>query len=394
MVTQKQDIATKFENGDIPSQEDFKEIFDSFVHKDDDKASIAMVEVGIDDEHYITPALLRASIQNLGLITGNCYMPYKESYDGVSNYNNFDGISLYLKKSPIIHSVKIFKNGQLLVEGVDEDYAIDYDTAVITFTSDARNRNIEVDYWYKNIGSSSDAETGGSYSYMPYKESYEPPYNSNNYTNFDGTTLTLKKIPANYSIKAFKEGQLFLEGEDYSVNYDTGVLTFSSEVTDRNIEVDYWYKNLNTISGPGADDYVDLTTDQTIEGNKIFTDNVSGNSFIKSGGTSSQYLMADGSVKTSIASDYDAGHSGFNMVSIAGYQKFSNGLILQWAYLNSGSNTYTFPLSWPNRSFSVVLSTNRTSPGSSGYNHVANITNTSYYAVIDGTYGYMFAIGY
>ncbi|WP_281322476.1 beta strand repeat-containing protein [Flavobacterium aestivum] len=143
MATSRINISNKFENGDIPSQNDFGEIFDSFVHKDEDKANFQMVEAGIDNQHYVTPALLNTGLRNIGIITGNCYMPFKEHID------NFSGTTLSLEKLPIQYSVKVYKNGQLLLEG--EDYTINYDTAVITFSSNVSNRNIEVDYWYKNL---------------------------------------------------------------------------------------------------------------------------------------------------------------------------------------------------------------------------------------------------
>jgi hypothetical protein len=144
MATSRINISNKFENGDVPSQSDFGEIFGSFVHKDEDKANFQMVETGTDDQHYVTPALLRTGLQNIGIITGNCYMPFKEHID------NFSGTTLSLEKLPIQYSVKTYKNGQLLLEG--EDYTLNYDTAVLTFSSNVSDRNIEVDYWYKNFG--------------------------------------------------------------------------------------------------------------------------------------------------------------------------------------------------------------------------------------------------
>lgn len=116
------------------------------------------------------------------------------------------------------------------------------------------------------------------------------------------------------------------------------------------------------------------------------------NKFVANGGTATQYLMANGSVTT--GGTWDAGSQGYSLVSTAGYQKFSNGMILQWASLSSGSTTYTFPLAWPNVCLSIVLSTNRTNGGSLGTNHYGNLTKTQYYAVIDGTNGKMFSIGY
>ncbi|MBF7093214.1 hypothetical protein IUY40_16905 [Flavobacterium sp. ALJ2] len=146
MVTNRFNISTKFENGDIPSQSDFVEIFNSFVHKDEDKADFQMVEAGIDNERYVTPALLNAGLKNIGIITGNCYMPHKETFE-----STFSGTTLPLKKKPIQYSVKVFKNGQLLQEG--PDYTVNYNTAIITFSDEITNRNIEIDYWYKNFSS-------------------------------------------------------------------------------------------------------------------------------------------------------------------------------------------------------------------------------------------------
>lgn len=159
MVTNRTNISNKFENGDIPSQSDFGEIFDSFVHKDEDKATIQMVETGTDNESYVTPALLRAGLQNVGTITGNCYFPLKENFD------NFSGSTIYLKESPINFSVQAFKNGQLLLE--EKDYTVNYETAVLSFSTPITDRNIEIDYWYKNLESSNDST--GSTGSRPYK---------------------------------------------------------------------------------------------------------------------------------------------------------------------------------------------------------------------------------
>lgn len=138
----RKDIKPKFETNDTPSQGDFYEVFDSFVHKDEDKATIDMIDAGIDDEHYVTPALLRVGLQNAGVISGGSNLPFKEYK------NNFNESSIHLERLPIESSVKVFKNGQLLKEG--EDYTINYETAVITFPELVGFRNIEIDYWYKN----------------------------------------------------------------------------------------------------------------------------------------------------------------------------------------------------------------------------------------------------
>ncbi|WP_338840985.1 gp53-like domain-containing protein [Flavobacterium ginsenosidimutans] len=387
MATSRNDFHNKFNNGDIPSHLDFVEIFDNFVHKNDDKADLQMVETGTDNQHYITPALLKAAFQNAGIIAGNCYVPYKEFQD------NFSGSSIQLDPAPIADSAKVYKNGQLLKE--IEDYNVNYDSGVLTFSAPINGRNIEINYWSKNIDTESEGADSnpilGSLS-IPFKENFDE-------LTFNNDKITLTEIPVKDSIRIYKNGQLLREGQgkDYAVDYNNGIITFSAVIEDRNIEVDYWYKSTVTLSDLELNTkYVDLTTAQTIEGDKTFTEAVEGKSFIKTGGTSSQFLMADGSVSTSPGSDYDAGHAGFGILAFGngGYQKFSNGLILQWAYLTNNSTTYTFPLTWPNRALSVVLSTVRNSSGSKGFNHVYSITSTSYFAVIDGTYGYMFAIGY
>lgn len=384
MATSRNDFHNKFNNGDIPSHFDFVEIFDNFVHRDDDKANFQMVETGTDNQHYITPALLKAAFQNAGIIAGNCYVPYKEFQD------NFSGSSIQLDSAPIADSAKVYKNGQLLKE--IEDYNLNYDSGVLTFTAPISGRNIEINYWSKNF----DTETEGS-DYNPILGSLSIPYKENfDEETFNNDKITLKEIPVKDSIRIYKNGQLLREGvgKDYAVDYNNGNITFSAVISDRNIEVDYWYKSTVTLSDLELNTkYVDLTTAQTIGGNKTFTETIEGKSFIKTGGTSSQFLMADGSVSTSPGSDYDAGHF-ISILSSGGYQKFSNGLILQWAYLTNNSTSYTFPLTWPNRALSVVLSTVRDSSGSRGFNHVHKITSTSYSVIIDGDNGYMFAIGY
>lgn len=144
MAANRNDIINKFKDGMTPPEGDFKEIFDNFVHKYDDKATNAMIDAGIDDEHYVTPALLRVGLQNIGAITGGGNLPYKQHID------NFNESFIHLERLPIESSVKVFKNGQLLLEGEDGDYTINYETAVVTFPELVGFRNIEIDYWYKN----------------------------------------------------------------------------------------------------------------------------------------------------------------------------------------------------------------------------------------------------
>lgn len=381
MATSRNDFHNKFKDGDIPSHVDFVEIFDNFVHRDDDKADFQMVETGTDNEHYITPALLKSIFQNSGILSGNCYSPYKQYED------DFTGTTIELEFSPVENSVKVFKNGQLLEE--NEDYQLNSDTGIIIFSEGITSRNIELNYWFKNTNpTSGNSDSIFGKASIPYKENFSAD-------TFNDDTITLKETPLKYSVKIYKNGQLLREGKDYSIAEDSDVITFSAPISGRNIEVDYWFQSSISLTDPELNTkYVDLTTKQTVAGNKTFTEAVESKGFVKTGGTSNQYLMADGSVSNSTSSDYDAGHSPFGIPLTGGYQKFSNGLILQWDYIMNGSTNYTFPIAWPKRVGSVVLSTYRNSSGNKGFNHVYNVTNTSYNAIIDGSTGYMFAIGY
>lgn len=160
-TTSRPNIRSKFENNDIPTEEHFGQIIESFVHKDEDKADFQMVEIGTDNEHYITPALLNVGLQNIGIITGNSYMPKKEYFD-----ISLTGAStVSLEEFPIPNSVRVYKNGQLLQEGEGEgqdyDYSVNYNTAIITFSGVVSDRNIEVDYWFKNLSPSPGNGSGG-----------------------------------------------------------------------------------------------------------------------------------------------------------------------------------------------------------------------------------------
>lgn len=381
MATSRNDFHNKFKDGDIPSHVDFVEIFDNFVHRDDDKADFQMVEKGTDNEHYITPALLKSIFQNSGILSGNCYSPYKQYED------DFTGTTIELEFSPVENSVKVFKNGQLLEE--NEDYQLNSDTGIIIFSEGITSRNIEVNYWFKNTNpTSGNSDSIFGKASIPYKENFSAD-------TFNDDTITLKETPLKYSVKIYKNGQLLREGKDYSIAEDSAVITFSAPISGRNIEVDYWFQSSISLTDPELNTkYVDLTTKQTVAGNKTFTETIESKGFVKTGGASNQYLMADGSVSNSTSSDYDAGHSPFGIPLTGGYQKFSNGLILQWDYIMNGSTNYTFPIAWPKRVGSIVLSTHRSSSGNKGFNHVFNVTGTSYNAIIDGVTGYMFAIGY
>jgi hypothetical protein len=106
-------------------------------------------------------------------------------------------------------------------------------------------------------------------------------------------------------------------------------------------------------------------------------------------GSTTRNIAIDSNGKIITADLSDAGHS----FTTNGYQKLSSGLIFQWAYLTAGSITYNFPIAFTSMCFSIHITTKRSDSGSLGMNHANNVTTTTYFARIDGTYGWMFAVG-
>ncbi len=96
---------------------------------------------------------------------------------------------------------------------------------------------------------------------------------------------------------------------------------------------------------------------------------------------------------TSFNSTYYYSSSGRYLYN-AGYSILPGGLIIQWGEMRNDDGTYGFPYTFPNKCLSIHITTNRTSAGSNGTNHAGNVTNSSFYAVLDASTGWMLAIGY
>jgi len=83
-----------------------------------------------------------------------------------------------------------------------------------------------------------------------------------------------------------------------NVSWSTNTLDYAGSITSAT-----WNGNVVAINrggtGSSTQNFVDLTTTQTIGGAKTFTSALTASSLIKSGGTSSQFLKADGSVDSS-----------------------------------------------------------------------------------------------
>ena len=82
-----------------------------------------------------------------------------------------------------------------------------------------------------------------------------------------------------------------------NVSWSTNTFDYAGSITSAT-----WNGNVIAINrggtGSSTQNFVDLTTTQTIGGAKTFSSALTASSLVKSGGTSSQYLMADGSVST------------------------------------------------------------------------------------------------
>ncbi|MBO9586630.1 MAG: hypothetical protein J7574_20885 [Flavobacterium sp.] len=311
MATDRTNIGYKFENGDIPTGADFQEVFKSFVHIDEDKADFQMVETGTDDQHYVTPALLRAGLQNIGIITGNSYMPLKEHFD------NFVGNTISLQYAPVNYSVKVFKNGQLLLEkegqGNDGDYIINYEMAKITFSGNIDNRNIEVDYWYKNL-SPNPNPGGGSGQQIDFTSFLHTSGNEtkNGILTFNNTTPTSTSGIV-----------LTNSGADAGAKVlDVTVSGAGSGIAVQNTAAGTGIKVSNTGSGAGLQlnsssaatgDPLQVSKDNVVKAKIDAEGIVTAKKFVSEGGTAEKFVKGDGSFDDKIyAEDTNVIHTSGN----------------------------------------------------------------------------------
>ena len=90
-------------------------------------------------------------------------------------------------------------------------------------------------------------------------------------------------------------------------------------------------------------------------------------------------------------------NNGNSSIGSNGYNKLTNGLIIQWGYATGTTipTNVAFPLTFPNGCYSVSVTTDRNSSGASGHNHAYDVTTTGFKAVMDSPYdGWWIAIGY
>ena len=291
-TTSRLNISSKFENNDIPTAEHFGQIIESFVHKDEDKADLQMVETGTDEQHYVTPALLRTGLQNIGIITGNSYMPKKEYFE-----SSFSGTTLSLEKLPIQYSVKVYKNGQLLQE--DQDYTVNYETAVITFSDPVSDRNIEVDYWFKNLSPNPTPGGGGS-----------QPVDLTSFLHTSGNETKNGILTFNNTTAASTSGIAL-------TNSGSGTASASLNVNVSGAGKGISLENSSNGTGVYLNSAAEATGDilQVAKNNvvkvKIEDDGVvTAPKYVTSGGTASQFVKGDGSLDSAVyAKDSEVLHT-------------------------------------------------------------------------------------
>jgi hypothetical protein len=120
-------------------------------------------------------------------------------------------------------------------------------------------------------------------------------------------------------------------------------------------------------TGSSTQNFVDLSSTQTVGGAKTFSAAVTANSFVKAGGTSSQFLMANGSVSsgTPLLTDADdeitatAGQTSFTLTqtpsSLTKVKMYINGIrISKSAYTISGTTLTYIPAN--NESYTISVS--------------------------------------
>lgn len=284
-TTDRPNISSKFKNNDIPTEEHFGQIIESYVHKND-KADFQMVHIGTDNEHYITPALLNIGLKNIGIITGNSYMPKKEYFD----ISLTGATTVSLDEFPIPNSVRVYKNGQLLQEGegenLDYDYSVNYNTAIITFSGVVSDRNIEVDYWFKNLSpnpGSGGGETG-------------EPIDFSSFLHTTGNETKSGLLTFNNTTPASTSGIVLTNSGD-------GVASKALDITVSGSGSGISLQNSSTGKGVYLNSTAEATGDilQVAKNNvvkvKIEDDGViTAPKYVTAGGTASQFVKGDGSL--------------------------------------------------------------------------------------------------
>ena len=119
-------------------------------------------------------------------------------------------------------------------------------------------------------------------------------------------------------------------------------------------------------TGSSSQNFVDITSIQTVDGAKTFSAAVTANSFVKTGGTSTQFLMANGSVSsgTPLLTDADdeitatAGQTSFTLTqtpsTLTKVKMYINGIrISKTAYSVSGTTLTYVPAN--NESYAITV---------------------------------------
>ena len=119
-------------------------------------------------------------------------------------------------------------------------------------------------------------------------------------------------------------------------------------------------------TGSSTQNFVDLSSTQTVAGNKTFSNTITANTIVKTGGTSAQFLMADGSVSsgTPLLTEADieitatAGQTSFALTqtpsTLSKVKMYVNGIrISKTAYTISGSTLTYIPAN--NENYTITL---------------------------------------
>ena len=185
-----------------------------------------------------------------------------------------------------------------------------------------------------------------------------------------------------------------------NVSWSTNTLDYAGSITNAT-----WNGNVVAINrggtGSSTQNFVDLTTTQTIGGAKTFSSSLTASSLIKTGGTSSQFLKADGSVDSSfyitLASlSFAAGSGAYNSTTGVITIPTNNTQITNGAnYITLGSLSAGVGISY-NNTTGVITSTitqytdalaraaiSLTTTGTSGaatYNSTTGVLNVPNYA--------------
>ena len=183
-------------------------------------------------------------------------------------------------------------------------------------------------------------------------------YSLNNITTdfrFNNNTFVISSGNVSVSGSEYISKNLYVSGNTSIDNY---VIANNATIS-KNISAESLNVSGSTISGTSNTNFLNVANTANFGGNVVVTGNTTVSKIIKSGGTSTQFLKADGSVDET---SYMTANGFTTSIATNGYINYPGGLIMQWGYEPITNLTFSFPIKFPNACL-IFATTNSNSQG-------------------------------